>query len=161
MQSFLPGHTTWHITWGTYGTRIHGDNRPTVDREHNEIGERLVQRDRPRETVETRRMKHPAVWLTAQQRRHIQDAIPGLCGRGGWHLRICAAESNHIHVLLDIHPDTHGQAVRRLLKRWLTQSLNDRFGRRAHWWAEEGSNKAIRDAGYLQNAYRYVARQVT
>ena len=24
--------------WGTYGTRLHGDARGTVDREHNEYG---------------------------------------------------------------------------------------------------------------------------
>ena len=25
---FTAGKTTWHITWGTYGSRLHGDNRP-------------------------------------------------------------------------------------------------------------------------------------
>ena len=28
---------TWHITFGTYGARLHGDERPTVDRNHNHL----------------------------------------------------------------------------------------------------------------------------
>jgi hypothetical protein len=28
----------YHITWGTYGTRLHGDKRGTVDRENNAFG---------------------------------------------------------------------------------------------------------------------------
>ena len=28
-------YTTWHITFGTYATRLHDDPRPTVDRRNN------------------------------------------------------------------------------------------------------------------------------
>src|SRR5438876_12296826 len=32
----------YHITWGTYGTRLHGDPRKTVDRQHNAYGEPIL-----------------------------------------------------------------------------------------------------------------------
>lgn len=31
MQQLHPNLKTWHITWGAYGTRLHGGDRPTVD----------------------------------------------------------------------------------------------------------------------------------
>jgi hypothetical protein len=34
MQKLDPRLTTWHITFGTYGTRLHGDYRATVDKKH-------------------------------------------------------------------------------------------------------------------------------
>ena len=44
------------------------------------------------------------------------------------------------------------------MKRWLSQALNDRFGRRI-WWAEGGSNRVVHDETYLQNVHRYVRGQ--
>jgi hypothetical protein len=32
----------FHLTWATYGTRLHGDARNTVDRQHNQYGEPVV-----------------------------------------------------------------------------------------------------------------------
>jgi len=37
-QSLDPQRTTWHITFGTCGTRLHGDLRPAVDLDHNNRG---------------------------------------------------------------------------------------------------------------------------
>ncbi|MFA7235386.1 MAG: hypothetical protein WC058_00860 [Phycisphaeraceae bacterium] len=47
-QQLDPARTTWHITFGTYGTRLHGDDRPTVDREHNQRGEAFIEADAER-----------------------------------------------------------------------------------------------------------------
>ena len=41
-QSLAANLTTWHITFGTYGTRLHGSKVPTVDKQHNEVGESFV-----------------------------------------------------------------------------------------------------------------------
>jgi hypothetical protein len=35
----------YHITFGTYGTRLHGDERGTVERAHNVYGEPIVGMD--------------------------------------------------------------------------------------------------------------------
>ncbi len=36
----------YHITWGTYGTRLHEDSRGTVDRENNSFGTPIVGPDK-------------------------------------------------------------------------------------------------------------------
>src|SRR2546421_11369035 len=48
----------YHITWGTYGTRLHGDGRGTVDREHNEYGTPVLGPDPERQR---RRIRAPQV----------------------------------------------------------------------------------------------------
>jgi REP element-mobilizing transposase RayT len=168
-QHFTPGTTTWHITWGTYGTRLHGDDRPTVDKQHNDRDTPFLGSDPARQRAAGARMAHPPVRLTREQCLFIQEQMPGICERGGWGLRVCTAAPDHVHVLLDIKPDIHGQKVRRLLKRWLTEALNEAWapgsGRPgslatgATWWAEEGSNKPIKDVKYLNNAFNYVHKQ--
>ena len=164
MQQLHPKRTTWHITWGTYGTRMHGDARPTVDKTHNRFGEIFVSENAAREASERGRMKFPPVSLTIDQRRFIEQIIVEVCHRGGWELRTCAAAPDHIHVLVDIDPAIHGEKVRRLLKRWIGQELSKQWQLTesgSSWWAEEGSNRAIHDARYLNNAFNYVQRQRT
>ena len=60
-------------------------------------------------------------------------------------------------------PPVHGERVRRLIKRWVTQALNRRWPmpQGGSWWAEEGSNLAIHDESYLNNAFAYIRGQRT
>jgi REP element-mobilizing transposase RayT len=162
-QHLDPSRTAWHITFGTYGTRLHGSDRPTVDKKHNQIGGPFLPRDKNREASSRARMSLPARYLTIEQRCFAEAELPRICERGRWRYRICAAGSDHIHLLCDVLPDIHGEKVRRLLKRWLGQALSQRWElpRGATWWAEEGSNKAIGDEMYLNNCFRYIAEQRT
>jgi hypothetical protein len=161
MQHLDPGRTTWHITFGTYGTRLHGSERPTVDKQHNQIGEAFLARNRGRENSERGRMSFPARYLTFPQRVFVEAEIPSICERGGWKCRVCAAGADHVHVLCDILSETHGEKVRRLLKRWLGQSISAKWPLPdgATWWAEEGSNIAIHDEPYLINCFAYIFGQ--
>jgi REP element-mobilizing transposase RayT len=91
----------------------------------------------------------------------VQEQIPLICQRGGWDFRICAAAADHVHVLCDIVREVHGEKARRLLKRWLGEAFSQKWPlpEGATWWAEEGSNIAIKDEGYLSNAFQYIRRQ--
>jgi len=167
--AFSPGMTTWHVTWGTYGTRLHYGAAPTVRRVQNRHGDPFIESDPPRYERVRQRLKHPPVRLSEDQRRFVQQTLPTVCDRGGWLIRVCAAKPDHVHVLLDITPSVHGEKARRLMKRWITQAMNARWppgsGRPgslkagAGWWAEEGSNRAVHDLDYLRNATIYVRKQ--
>ncbi len=142
--------TTWHITWGTYGSRLHGSDRPTVDRKRNRRGQPFVE---PTEVV----------YLTLDQRCHIESVIPEICKRGGWTYRIAAAgpECDHVHVLCDIDPKTHGKDARKWMKRWLSESLNHHWPRvdDQRWWAQGGSTRPVKEKSYLNNVYEYLKTQ--
>ena len=153
--------TVWHITFGTYGTRLHGDDRPTVDREHNEFCTPYVAEDSVRWVAERHRMVAPPVLLTREQRLFVAATIPALCERGRWEYLTCAAAPNHVHVLLGADPRVHGKRIRPWLKRWLTAALDSRWQAAKRldgmsWWAEGGSNRAVKTRDYIEDATRYI-----
>lgn len=152
---------TWHITFGTYGDRLHGDSRPTVDRRHNKFGTPFVGADPARLEHERAQLKHTPVRLKPEQIVFIESIVPTICQRGGWRAVAVAAGSNHVHVLLSAPSQPHGKEIRRWLTRWLTEALNERWSERdgAPWWAEGGSTKLVHDREYLEAATAYVLRQ--
>ncbi len=119
--------TTWHITFGTYGTRLHGGFRATIDKQHNLRYEEFRHRNAAREKSERERMKFQPRYLSLEQRVFVESEIVAICERGGWEYRICAAANDHVHLLCDVVPEVHGEKVRRLVKRWLGQSLSERW----------------------------------
>lgn len=151
--------TAWHITFGTYGTRLHGALQPTVDRQHNRRGQPFLGVDVARESCERTQMSHPSVLLSLDQRLFIQSRLTSICDRGGWNLITSAAEQNHVHILIQTTPMVHGKQIRTLVKRWLTQALNERWTMSSRWWVEGGSTKPVKDKAYLQTAIAYIDKQ--
>lgn len=68
----------FHITWGTYGGRLHGSSKPHVDRDHNVYGEPFAPFDPSREQDARNRMREDPVSLTPDQRRAVERAIVDL-----------------------------------------------------------------------------------
>lgn len=167
MQSLylLPGRTFWHISVGTKGSRIHGANEPTVDRQHNQRGMLFLAPDAERRQREEISMRGDAVLLAGPQRAVIEALLPAICVRGHWGYTIGAAppepDNDHFHLLLHTAPEIDGQRIREWLKRWLTEELDRRWARPpgGAWWAVGGSTKPVKEEGYLQNSFAYIARQ--
>jgi len=158
--------TYWHITFSTYGARLHGDHRPTVDRAHNQRGTPYLAPDPVREARERAAMRYPPVVLTHDQRAFIEGVIPSICTRGKWELVLCAAGPDHVHTLLGAEEATHGKEIRYWFKRWLTNSLNQRWSAPVRpdgssWWCEAGSTKPVKDELYFANTLRYIRDQQT
>jgi REP element-mobilizing transposase RayT len=152
----------FHITWGTYGTRLHGDSRKTVDRQHNQYGEPVVGFDEHRWQKEIGLLKFPPVIFEPAQMVLVESLLPEICERGGWKHIAGAAGPDHVHEILASPNDP--KTIRRLLKRWLGQTMCERLGDLspgATWWAECGSIRWIfaEDGTYFDTAVGYVNRQ--
>jgi REP element-mobilizing transposase RayT len=147
----------YHITIGTYGARLHGDERFTVDRRHNEFGTPFIERDDQRRRAEQTIRIFPAICLKEQQRTYIETVFPSICVRGHWRYHIAAAQPDHVHALLTA--DVPARDVRRLLKRWLGQALDERWPVEQRWWAVGGSVKWIWDEAYFRNVFNYILKQ--
>ena len=149
----------YHITWGPYGTRLHGDPRGTVDRDHNEFGTPVLGYDQHRWEREKANLKFPPVVLTREQMIAIEELLPDICARGQWTHITGAAGPDHVHEIL--HSEHNPEIIRRLIKRWLGQELSKQFpiADGATWWAECGSMKFIDNDRYFANATRYVTDQ--
>lgn len=150
----------WHITFGTYGTRLHGDPRGSVDRRRNHPGTSIEPTDPRRVAFNQHRLAGNEVKLTAPQREWIEQHLAIICDELDMDPRACAAAPDHVHVVVRIRPGVDGKTAMSLLKRHPTQGLNSAFGRLpARWWAEGGSTIPILSPEYLENAIRYVNAQ--
>ncbi len=147
---------TYHITVGTYGTRLHGGTAPTVERSHNKPGEAFVLFDSEREKFIRDRMIQFPVYLTAEQRRFTETKTPEICERGQWTFHLIGCQTDHFHLLLS--GEVEPKKIRHWFKFWLTRSLNERFGKKS-WFAECGSTKWINDENYFKAVYEYIRRQ--
>ena len=151
----------YHITWGTYGTRLRYGPRPTVSRDQNDCGAPVLRYDEHLWEREKSNLKHAPVFLTREQMIFVEAMVPIVCERGGWHHRTSAAGPDHVHVVLTSEHDP--ETIRRLLKRWTSQLLAERYPNPSRpgsaWWAECGSIRWVGDPSYLTNALNYVAGQ--
>jgi REP element-mobilizing transposase RayT len=154
-----PRPIAYHITFGTYGTRLHGDPRGTVDRSMNGPGEPIIGADRGWWELERGRLKYEPVILTAEQMGFVESVLPEICDRGGWQFHTGAGGPDHIHNL--ITADADGEAVRKWLKRWLGEALSSEWKRPdgATWWAEGGSVKWVWNDAYYARVFGYVDGQ--
>jgi len=151
----------YHITFGTYGTRLHGDPRGTVDRLHNKHGDPIIGQNNDWLAIESANLTGKPVVFDQPVRVGIEQVINSVCERGGWECHAGACQSNHVHVLLTSSDDS--KLTRRLLKRWLSECLNDEYGSESsesgRWWAKGGSIKWVWDEIYFANVKRYIKRQ--
>jgi len=150
----------YHITFGTYGMRLHGDERGTVDRRHNQFGEPLLEPNERWVEEDRGKLKFSPVVLSHEQRSFIEEHVPAVCDRGKWRHRISAAATNHVHVMLSAQ-QFKGKVVRTLLKRWIGQALSDRWPLDPvqRWWADGGSVRWAWDESYYYAIFHYILRQ--
>jgi REP element-mobilizing transposase RayT len=151
----------YHITFGTYGTRLHGGDRVTVDRSMNSYGDPLIGIDSEWERIERNLLRFPPRELTIEQRLFIEDVVPSICKRGGWKFVEAAAAPDHVHNVLEAEVD--GKDVRKWLKRWLSEALSEHWPLLLEqvWWAECGSVKWVWIADYYRRVVGYVRDQKT
>ncbi len=129
----------YHITWGTYGTRLPGSPKPHVDRDHNEYKGPLAPTDLDRE-VASREMSEDATYPPFDERRCVEEAIRDVAARYRWTIHAMAIQKDHSHVVITAIRE--GERLREALKGVASRALNKCFGRKT-WWAESGSAKHL------------------
>ena len=147
---------TYHITVGTYGTRLHGGTAPTVERPRNLLGDEFVGLDPDRERYVRDKMVQSPVYLTKEQRFYIESTAPDICVRGKWEYHLLGCQEDHFHLLLS--GDAEPKKIRHWFKFWMTQALNGKYEKRT-WFVECGSTKWINDEDYFNAVYEYIRRQ--
>src|SRR4051794_28075076 len=137
----------YHITWTTYGTWLHGDERGWVESGRFEV----LPPDPRREEVARGRMAASPTRLDVARRCLVEQTIRDHCAIRRWALHTLNARSNHVHVV--VSADVSPEAVMNQLKAWCSRRLTAHAaateagparGRR-RWWTEHGSTKWIND----------------
>jgi REP element-mobilizing transposase RayT len=142
----------YHITFGSYETRLHGDERGTVDRAMNKPGDPIIGRDDAWNQIEHDKLTFQLRVFTVEQMTEIERHLPMVCERGGWKHHTGAAGPDHVHEVLT--GDADGAAIRKWLKRWVGEELAKRNPLLSgeSFWAECGSVKWIWTEEYLGRA---------
>jgi REP element-mobilizing transposase RayT len=144
------------ITIRTYGTWLHGDERGSVDRQHNQYDTPLLAPNVAHEAAARRACKHPALLLTPPMRRCVDQTIIDVCDFRRWTLHERNVRSNHAHVV--VTADQTPERVMLTLKARCTLLLRraSLVGQHQEIWADHGSTKYLWNADQLRSACRYV-----
>jgi REP element-mobilizing transposase RayT len=144
------------ITFTTYGTWVHGDERGSVDREHNVPGTALLSPSAPRRRVVTGLMKSNEVNLSREQRTVVRETIERVCAHFDWELHAVNVRTNHVHVVVSA-PESP-ERVMNVLKSWTTRALVAAKLVKSGFkmWTRHGSTRYLWKARDVRTACQYV-----
>jgi hypothetical protein len=90
------------ITFRSYGTWLHGDERGSVNRFRNQYNSPRLPPEKNWLYTNTQRLKKEIVVLDAAQRNCVESAARETCEIRGWHLHAVNARTNHVHLVVSI-----------------------------------------------------------
>ncbi len=142
----------YFITFTTYGTWLHGDERGSV----------LIEQSQAKQISPTdcfcnhqkRQMKYPAVVLDSDQREIVLQTIIAHCTLQNWRLYAVHVRSNHVHLLVFCteKPDK----VMGELKAWATRKLRQAHCTLPKVWTQHGSTQLVFIQAKLKEKIRYI-----
>jgi REP element-mobilizing transposase RayT len=144
------------LTWTTYGTWLPGDQRGSVDSEHNVYGDPFAPTDSRRKVANAAKLLHPPFRLDSAARKVVQDTIIEACAFRRWDLVTLNVRTNHVHVVVRSDQDPDATAAK--LKARATRVLRERglVAAARPVWTERGSGRYLWDEAAVEAAMRYV-----
>src|ERR1044072_789999 len=145
------------ITFRSYGTWLHGDERGSVDRFHNQYQSPYIPGDRGQLEANLDRLSHAIVTLSAQQRESTENAIRETCAVRKWDLLAINVRTNHVHSVVSIGTAKADRALN-AFKAYATRKMR----RDGCWrlerspWADKGSKRSLWNERSVERAIDYV-----
>lgn len=147
------------ITFTTFGTRLHGDDRGSVDREHNAYGQDLLLPEKELGEWERSRMIGAPILLGEKHRPVVERAIREAGEYRDWTIHALNVRTNHVHVV--VGADSAPEPVMNTMKSWATRRLREAAlvtsGGRT--WTRHGSTRYLWRPTHIASACRYVLEQ--
>ena len=99
---FNNGHVPvgYLLTFRSYGTWLHGDDRGSVDKANRRYGTPMLPPKSGRVRFERGLMAEQPVTLNPRQRRTIDASIKETCTIRNWSLWSLAVRTNHVHAVV-------------------------------------------------------------
>ena len=155
---FNEDHTplAYLITFRSYGTWLHGDNRGSVDRHRNVYGSPFIPTNRSWRQHNVESLKGAPVLFSKRQRAVVTAAIKETCEIRKWALYSVNVRTNHCHVVIfaldgpsKILNALKANATRELREGGLWRSAGSP-------WADGGSKRYLWTEQQLTEAIEYV-----
>lgn len=147
----------YFITFRTYGTWLHGDERGSTDRFNNVYGEPFIATNERWREYNARSLRAKPFELNSQGRRIVSDAIREVCDHYQWNLPAVNVRTNHAHAVT-MCPIHSSRFALRQFKAFSTRRLKEA----GLWpydnspWADKGSRRMIWNEEGLAAAVDYV-----
>jgi REP element-mobilizing transposase RayT len=160
MAQHLPTLRAYFITFSTYGARLIGDPRGTVDRRANGYGEPM-RPTMPRLAASRRRsMNSPPFRMSDPERVIVATAISALCCNRGWVLYAVNVRTNHVHLVIEPKggkPEMMMQAFKAAATGALRKAGRVAFDQKV--WSRHGSTTYLFEEQSVPSAVRYVVER--
>jgi len=146
----------YFISFRTYGTWLHGDERGSTDRHNNTHGSPKILLNDHWHKITSARLKRRPVRLNAARRKSIEKAVRETCQKRGWILFAINVRTNHVHIVVSAHsrPSITLNAFKANATRqmradncWLSADTP---------WADKGSERWLWTEKHLSAAIEYV-----
>lgn len=145
------------ITFRSYGTWLHGDERGSVRRcDSNLYGTPFILPNQTLNSAEAKLMKHHPVILDQSQRDVIRDAIKEVCNYRGYELKAVNVRSNHVHCV--VTASCKPEPVMNAFKSYSTRRLREYglLSSKIRTWERHGSTRYLWKHRHVALAIEYV-----
>ncbi|MDA0205631.1 MAG: transposase [Acidobacteria bacterium] len=144
----------YFITFTCYGTRLHGDDKGSVDREHCAPGTAYAEASAARMKYERSRMGADPCLLGPEERFVVLKMIQNVCVRCGYTLNAAHVRTNHVHVV--VAGDDDPEDVMGRMKGRASFELNRLSGRSKKRWSRHGSTRYLWTEEEVVDTVNYV-----
>lgn len=146
----------WFITYHTYGTWLHGDDRGWVDDENNLPGTPYLPQNRNLNRWQASQLEQPPVRLDDRQRFVVDQTCRAVCSHRGLRLGALHVRTNYLHLVVASGRDP--DLVMNDCKSWCTRMLTESsvWQRGLRPWALHGSTRHLHDDLSWNDAVSYV-----
>ncbi len=145
------------ITFRGYGTWLHGDERGSIDRFHNQHKSAYREPNQRLHNFNAKLLQTKPVKLNAAERQAVELAIREVCDYRNWLLRAINIRTNHVHTVVSIG-DANPSKVLNSFKAYSTRKLReDNLWKFEHSpWAGRGSKRRLWNERSIEIAVDYV-----
>jgi REP element-mobilizing transposase RayT len=149
----------YFISFRSYATWLHGDERGSIDRRHNRYGAPYIPSNDKWRRYNEQQLKTRPLILEAQHRNSVEAAIRETCRIRNWWLGAINVRTNHVHIV--VSANRKAGLVLNALKANATRQLRQD----ALWpysfspWADKGSERRLWNERSLARAIDYVVNR--
>lgn len=145
------------LTWRTYGTWLHGDERTSNERSRDDrFGTIHRELNRPLNEKMSAEQRQVSVVLNDEQRRAVHESIVETCTHRGYGLRAANVRTNHAHAVVSalVKPEK----VVNDLKAYATRRLREErlIGNCDRVWSRGASTRYLWKPAFVDAAIEYV-----
>jgi REP element-mobilizing transposase RayT len=146
----------YFISFRSYGTWLHGDQRGSINRFHNQYGTPYLPANKRWQSHNHQKLKTSSLILDAKQRRAVETAIRETCNIRKWTLLAINVRTNHVHSV--VTANRKPSLVLNAFKANATRELRQK----GLWifpfspWADKGSKRKLLNERSVQRAIDYV-----